>query len=257
MNMDKARNFEKTVADYISINKNYKIIHDGNNPKKSDVKLDYKGNQTYIEVKLSTQAQFGSPRLKYENNTWTGIADNEITTTMSKVLNESDRPKQIIDVIKNESNYSNDMWLGYSVSHYKHKREGVEITTNGKSTLDMPSFNTVYKSLISNFGNQILLERFYCSGMIDNIMSYYKNKGALFAQVGDSFYKTSDDFDCSLYGFKQEIPKWKCTMFCEARFTFRKTKQWIEILPTLKPVDMVDSPYSLNPNSSKNSPYIS
>lgn len=255
MNVIKARNYEKVVADYISCNKDFKVIHEGNCTNKCDVAIDYKGNKTFIEVKLSSRAQFGSPRLKYENGKWEGISNNEITLAMSEVLNHSNRPKEIINLLKNEENTEN-VWIGYSVQHYADKRKKSEVTTNGKYTKDMASFDNVYNVLHRRYGNQVLLEKFYSDTMMDTIMQYYKNKGALFAQVGDNFYKTSEDFDCTLYGFKQDIPTWKSVMYVDARFTFRRTKGWIEILPTIKPINLLDSPYSLNPNSNKKLPYV-
>ncbi len=244
----KTEDFEKQVAGELSKNNKYTVSHEGNNSFKSDIKIRYGDKETYVEVKMNKKAQLGSPRLKYEKGKWVGVTDNVITNTMSDELNKSDRANDIIKLLaekESNGNHIYDFWIGNTVNHYSSKRNGIEYTLDKKLTSQMGSFENIYSVMITNYGNQNILEKYYSETIIDNITEYYKNKGALFAQVGDSFYKMSVDVNSEEYGFKEDVPVWKSTMACDVRFTFRKSKQWIEILPTIKAVDMPDSRYSL------------
>lgn len=249
----------------VSITENAKIIapnisftHTGGNVHLSDIKIENSDSSTHIEVKM-TGAQFGTPRLKYENEKWSGIECNYITNNISKLLNESENVGKLVDMMvdETEKKYSTkgNPWIGYKRTHYRDHREyhkGIEVETeNIDSMLCYDSIQHILKNVNEN---QTILWNEDSDEINDMVKKYYIEKGASYIQVGDNFYALDHSLSES-FGLKDDIPYMEGESYLTVRFSFRKTHKWIEIIPTLKYKNMTESKYSLKPNTKKEIPF--
>lgn len=234
--------FENLVHDALKIKESdiFKVIHSGNDSKKSDINISYKGISTYIEVKMNYRAQFGTPRMKYERGKWTGVSDNPICGFVSEKVNNNNTQKDLIRSIEISEGKKN-CWIGYNISHYKNYLSQTEIPDRNINL--MLTYNGI-KRRMEEAGNQYIYPTEISDTIVPCLLSYYIKKGALFSQIGDNFYKLAD-IDCTTYGIKNEVPLLKCDAKFDVRFTFRKKNQWIETIPTIKLLNLPESKYSI------------
>lgn len=231
--------FENDVLNALR-NTSLDIIHSGNDSKKSDICISYNGNLTYIEVKMNTKAQFGTPRMKYERGKWSGVSDNPICNFVANKINNSMGSKEIIESIA-EVTDDNEAWIGFNKSHYTNFLNQVEIPE--RNIKMMISYEGLKKQM-ELVGNQYIYPTEISETIVPCLLSYYIKKGALFSQIGNNFYKLAD-IDCNLYGIKNEVPLLKADAKFDVRFTFRKKDKWIETIPTIKLLNVVESKYSI------------
>lgn len=251
--------FEVEVANFAKIAApTLTITHTGGNVHLSDISIGNDTTKTYIEVKMSG-AQFGTPRLKYESSSWSGIECNYITDNISKMLNESNHVSNLIDmmVYEHEATYSptGSPWIGYKKTHYRDRREylsgDVVNTDNIENMLDYYTIQHVLKNIN---GNQTILWNTDSDNLNDIVTNYYIDKGANYIQVGDNFFALNHNISDSL-GIKDDTPNMIGDVNLTVRFSFRKTDKWIEIIPTIKYNNIKESPYSLKPNTKKDLPF--
>ncbi len=238
--MRKSEAFELGIMSNIP---NYiKSFHMGNDSDYSDIKISKDNVETFIEVKMS-DAQLGTPRIKYDNNSWSGITENQITKYACSKINNDKYCQEITDKLS-EVHYNKHQtkptYIGYQIRHYTRK----EICPH------MIDYNTMRKVLVDEYKNQTLLYD-ESDESLDCVVNYYIEKQASFMQIGDNFYKLKND-DVFTYN---DVPKLNGKSYCKIRATFRKTKQWIEIFPTIKFRNLEESEYSLKPNTKKKNPF--
>lgn len=255
----KSDNFEKAIVDNIKINaKHLKVEHTGGNVHLPDINLTSNNDSTFVEVKM-TGAQFGTPRLKYEYGAWAGVEDNYITNNISSMLNVDGQVKNIIGTIVDEHSKTyyplSTPWIGYKRTHYKDFRNhhtGIKVET--KDVENMLCYKTIQTVLKYTFQNQTILWNEDSDKLSKIVSDYYIHKGANYLQVGDNFYSLSHSMSDNL-GIRDDAPTLSGDVKLTVRFSFRKTHQWIEIIPTIKFFNMKESIYSLKPNSNKKLPF--
>lgn len=232
------------------------VEHTGGNVHLSDIKISNKDVSTYIEVKMKG-AQFGTPRLKFENNLWSGVESNDITNNISEILNDDPFVDTIVrTMIEENHDPLTKPWIGYKRTHYKDHREflrNVPITVDYELS-EMIKFNSIVHVLKNINQNQTVLWYDDSKHLLDIITNYYKNKGANYLQFGDNFYTLDNRLDDKLK-VKPNIPNINGDANLTVRFSVRKTHQWIEIIPTMKITNLQESDFSLMPNSSKQLPF--
>lgn len=233
------------------------VEHSGANVHLPDIKIEGNNAKTYIEVKM-TGAQFGTPRLKY-NNGWTGVESNFITDNISKHLNADQHVNFLVSkMVEEHSSNIGDIkkpWIGYTRTHYRDQRDfynGVPVETNNIS--DMIDFKTIIKTLATHNNGKIVYRNIESKPLVDMVTDYYKVKGANYIQVGDNFFAIDHNLSDDL-NIKDDVPKINADANLTVRFSVRRTHQWIEIIPTIKLTNIVPSPYSLKPNTNKPSPF--
>lgn len=234
----KSHAFETRVFNNIPLHLNPSM--EGNDSKKSDISISYNGNITYVEVKMDTKAQFGTPRMKYEKGKWSGVSDNPICNFVADKINTSSHAKEIVNHLETIED-KEDSWIGYNMSHYKNFMNQVEIPSRNINL--MISYESIQKQM-NAMGNQYVYPKEISDSILPSLLNYYIKKGALFSQIGNNFYKLAD-IDCNLYGIKNEVPLLKADAAFDVRFTFRKSNKWIETIPTIKLLNVVESKYSI------------
>lgn len=231
------------------------VRHVGGNVNYPDIYISDGNISTHIEVKM-TGAQFGTPRLKYENNKWHGIEANEITNTISDILNNNPLVYTIENLLKDTSDRN---WIGYKRTHYTAYKEYQQTSIVVDNTIPyMIDFNTVVHTLKTILGHQTVLwygdDIEESDRLINMVTQYYINKGANYMQVGDNFYTLNNVYSNQLKIY-DNIPNIYADARLTVRFTVRRTHQWIEIIPTIKFLNLLPSPYSLKPGSTKFVPF--
>jgi len=237
---------------------NLMVTHTGGNVHLSDIQISNGNDNTHIEVKMSG-AQFGTPRLKYENSTWSGIECNYITDNISKMLNESNHVDSLVNMMvdETEKKYTpkGNPWIGYKRTHYRDHREYHSGSSVETENIDgMLCYDSIQHVLKNINENQTILWNEDSTELNKIITKYYIDKGANYIQVGDNFYALNEDTS-EAFGIKDDIPFMQGDSYLTVRFSFRKTHKWIEIIPTLKYKSMNESKYSLKPNTKKESPF--
>jgi hypothetical protein len=240
--MRKSEAFELSIMS--SIPKELNSIHMGNDSDYSDIKITKDNTETFIEVKMQG-AQLGTPRLKYEDNSWKGISENPITNYSCEKLNNSTYCKEICNRLSEHhiiKHNNTPTYIGYKMRHYTSK----EVCPH------MINYDTMKQVLIDEYKNQTLLYD-ESSESLQCVIDYYVDKKATFMQIGDNFYRLKSDTHFT----KNDIPMLCGSSYSTVRATFRKTKRWIEIFPTIKFRKLEDSEYSLKPNTKKKNPFRS
>ena len=248
--------FEKSITSIVEKHAPHLTVnHVGGNVNYPDIFISDGDVSTHIEVKM-TGAQFGTPRLKYENNKWCGVEDNDITNSISDILNSNPLVYTIENLLKDTSNKT---WIGYKRTHYTAYKqyENTNVLTDHNIPY-MIEFNSVVNTLKSVLGHQTVLWYGDCDEeskhLIDIVSNYYINKGANYMQIGDNYYTLNDVYSDKLK-LHDNIPNIKADAKLTVRFTIRRTHQWIEIIPTIKFLNIDPSPYSLKNGSRKLIPF--
>jgi hypothetical protein len=240
LHMRKSEAFELGIMS--NIPSYVKSFHMGNDSNYSDIKISKDNVETFIEVKMS-DAQLGTPRIKYHNNTWSGITENKITEYACNKINTDSYCKTItnrLSEVHYEKYNIKPTYIGYKIKHY----------TNKEICPYMINYDTMKKVLVDDYKNQTLLYD-ESSDSLKCVIEYYLEKKASFMQIGDNFYKLSNENNFT----HQEVPMLSGTSYCKIRATFRKSKRWIEIFPTIKFRKLEESEYSLKPNTKKKNPF--
>lgn len=235
------------------------VEHCGANVHLSDIKLKNHRIETHIEVKMSG-AQFGTPRLKFENNKWSGVESNYITNNISNMLNDDNHVSSLLNIMVDEHSkkYSapSTPWIGYKRTHYRDQRD--YYNNNQVDTVnigEMLDFKTIVHVLKNINQNQTVLWSEDSSELIKMVHDYYIHKGANYLQAGDNFYALSHEHSDEMK-IDDKVPDMKGEAKLTVRFSVRRTHQWIEIIPTIKLHQLEPSPYSLKPNTTKASPFV-
>lgn len=231
----KSYDFELKVVNGILKNApNFTVSHTGNNSSLSDISIEYNGYKTYIEAKLNG-AQFGSPRIKYENGTWQGVTNNPITNTVTYILNENPHAYSFITYAK--TLYKDDLYENIIPSYTIFREEPKGYFTYNSLT-----------NIIKKVGNQYIYKEHIDKTLLNTIIEYYKYKGVDYIQIGDNLYQINENK-------LSNIPTINADVDLTVRLVNRKTKKWFEIIPTLKLKNLEESYYSVLPNTKKQNPF--
>lgn len=212
----------------------FTVIHTGNNSRSADIEITYNNYQTYVEAKISG-AQFGTPRLKYFNNEWSGITDNPITASVSSILNIDPHAHSFIE-------YSKRL---YSVNNLTHL---VPLYSVFKNNTDCHFTYDALVTIIKNIGNQYIYREPLDENLLTTIINYYKIKNVDYIQVSDNLYQINDNT-------LSNIPSIHADVELSVRLVNRRTKRWFEVVPTLKLKNLVESDYSVLLNTKKINPF--
>ena len=231
----KSYDFEIKVSQGLSLYcPKFIVTHTGNNTSLSDISIEYNGYKTFVEAKLNG-AQFGSPRIKYEDGKWQGVTNNPITNTVTHILSENPHSYSFITFAKSL----------YKDCYYQN------IIPSQAIFRDEPFGYFTYNSLrniINIIGNQYIYKENIDKSLLNTIIEYYKYKNVDYIQIGDNLYQINDNR-------LSKIPTIDASVELTVRLVNRKSKKWFEIIPTLKLKDLVESEYSILLNTKKKNPF--
>jgi hypothetical protein len=234
--------YEKEVAEKLDKIPGVSAKKLGNNSY-SDVFIKYKGNSTWLEVKMNHTDSLFNSRIFYAEGKWQTTYAGEGASTVVDMTNESREASDFI---------------AHIISHYNFVPSTLRLpTTKGglalpgalpfdrmNEFLNHPSRSGKYQYIVKgsdiNLGS--LLRKHYITG---------KTKPAYYIQTGDDFFRIAIDNPLRL---DEKIPVIQGVGAFKIRIAFSKGT-FYEIVPELKFKNLMSSPYSIKPASKKINPF--
>lgn len=204
----------------------------------SDVLINYNQQESWLEVKMSHRDNLVNPRVYYQQNAWKTRYSTPVAGYIVDQLNKS---QSALDFV-------------YSISHYCGMAyESIYIPTN-KS--EMTAENAVPRDKMRSFckmnSSYILDHRdIDISHLVTSHYTLGKTQPAYYMQAGDDFFLISNT---NPLGLSSDIPQFSGIGKMRVRVSNRS--QFYEVQAEVKVQQMLSSPYSILPNSSKINPFL-
>lgn len=205
-----------------------------------DVKLNYKGKETWLEVKMSHTDNLSNPRMFYKNGRWQTTYKTPAATAAVELLNSSPMTKKFLEDI---SKFSGIPMKNLKIPTSKSglKEPGAVPLHVMKAYFSQPNVNRY----IANKENQDL------GKVVTDHYTIGKTKPAYYMQAGDDFYRISN---VDPFGLGREIPLLSGNGDFKVRIGTRS--EFYEVQAEIKIKKMPDSRYSLKPGTMKKNPFL-
>lgn len=231
--------YEKDVAAYMNSLPGVEAVRPSVGTDFPDVLVTYKGQKSYVEVKMSHTDNLSNPRMFYSNGKWRTTYDTPAAHYAVEILNKS---PQTNDFLKKISEYSGIPISVLKIPTTKSglKEEGAVPLHIMKAYFAKPGVNRY----IANKENQDLgkvVTEHYTKG---------KTEPANYMQAGDDFYRVGS-YDPFKLG--SSIPLLKGNGDFKVRISTRS--EFYEVQAEIKIKQMPNSRYSCKPGTSKLNPF--
>lgn len=244
--------YERDVAKYITQQiRAVKASRPSVGSNFSDVKIEYKGVTSWLEVKMNHNDRLVSSRVFYKDGQWGTTYPTNVATEAVKLLNKSNQTKKFISNLK--------AFLG---NRQLKKPIDVKNLSLSTTSVGMKEKNAVHMDdLMAYFDQSIVLNKYIM--VVDNYdvgasvtahFTNHKASPAYYMQTGDDFLKMTDTDPFNLDPDKDKIP----LLSGKDKFKVRVAKagQFYEIVTELKILKMPSSKYSLKPGTKKLNPFL-
>ena len=204
----------------------------------SDVKVDFRGNSTWLEIKMSHSDNLANPRVYYHQNTWKTRYSTPVASIIVQELNKSQVSGHFVSSLADFSGISFD---------------SIYIPTNKG---EMNAENAVPRDVMKKFCtiNSKYIYEEYDKDLSDIVTLHYtqgKTEPAYYMQAGDDFYMISNT---NPLGLSTDIPCIQGTGKFRVRVSNRS--QFYEIQAEVKMKNMITSNFSVLPGSKKQNPFL-
>lgn len=206
----------------------------------SDVRLKYKNQSTWLEVKMSHSDNLSNPRCFYKDQKWHTTYTTPAAKVAVDLLNES---RQTKNFLKDLSKFTGIPMKSLKIPTTKGglQEEGAVPLHIMKMYFEQPGINR-YIALQENFNMGKLVTEHYTIG---------KAEPAYYMQAGDDFYRISNK---DPFKVGRKIPLLSGNGDFKVRVATRS--QFYEVQAEIKITSMPDSKYSLKPNTNKLNPFL-
>lgn len=228
--------YEKAVADYLR-KLGVTVISTTHDTSYSDVKVEYNGNVSWIEVKMGHKDNLANPRFFFDGEKWDTTYATPIAAYAVNILNTDSQAKKFVNDLKKFTGKKN-----------------ITIPTT-RSGLRDP--NAVSLEKMVEFVEQRPQKRYILKHDDVNvselvIQHYLKGKvePAHYLQAGDDFYRLSKQNPLKL---PQSIPLFNGNGTFNIRVSTRS--EFYEVQLEAKVTHMENSPYSVKPGTKKLNPF--
>jgi hypothetical protein len=204
-----------------------------------DVKVTFKGEQTWVEVKMNHTDNLSNPRVYYDDGKWHTTYTTPAAKAAVKILNESLQTKKFL---KDLAAFTGIPLKNLKVPTTKGglKEPGAVPLAIMKQYFDKPGINR-YIANKENVDLGKVVTEHYTLG---------KTAPAYYMQAGDDFYRISDKDPFKL---GDKIPLLKGRGDFKVRIGTRS--EFYEVQAEIKITDMPDSNYSVKPGTKKLNPF--
>jgi hypothetical protein len=204
-----------------------------------DVKVTFKGEQTWVEVKMNHTDNLSNPRVYYDDGKWHTTYTTPAAKAAVKILNESLQTKKFL---KDLAAFTGIPLKSLKVPTTKGglKEPGAVPLAIMKQYFDKPGINR-YIANKENVDLGKVVTEHYTLG---------KTAPAYYMQAGDDFYRISDKDPFKL---GDKIPLLKGRGDFKVRIGTRS--EFYEVQAEIKITDMPDSNYSVKPGTKKLNPF--
>lgn len=210
----------------------------------ADVKMNFKGKETWCEVKMNHTDNLSNARCFYKDGKWGTTYKTPAAKYAVDILNSSAQSKKFL---RDLSKFS-----GIPLKAIK-----IPTTQGGLKEEGAVPYKILvgyFKSIATKDGNQYIAEeQNYDLGKV--VTEHYligKAKPAHYMQAGDDFYRIGN---ANPFGLNKDIPVLKGKGNFRIRVGLRKGGSWYEIQIEVKITDMPDSKYSVAMNTGKKNPF--
>jgi hypothetical protein len=232
--------FEKDVAYNINAIPGIKAERPTVGTQYSDVRINYGGKSSWLEVKMNHTDNLSNPRVFYKGARWQTTYTTPAAKTAVQLLNRSPETKKFITAIAK--------FAGIPVNK-------VEIPTT-KGGLSSPY--AVPLSVMKEYFNQpginryiAMSENFDMGKLVTEHYTVGKAEPAFYMQAADDFYRISNRDPFKLGG---KIPLLKGKGDFKVRVATRSA--FYEVQAEIKIISMPNSNFSLAPGSAKKNPFL-
>lgn len=234
-----ADRYEIDVANYINSMENMNAERPKVSSKYSDIKVSTVSGKgpVWLEVKMNHSDNLGNTRCFYDGRVWKSSSNSPLAVFCVNILNKSRQAKDFLQKISEFSGIKNPK-LPTTLGGLKDKN-AVPLSVM-KEYFEQPDVNR-YIVIEPNIDIGKLTTEHYLKG---------KAEPAYYMQAGDDFYligKTNP------LGLPKNIPLVAGIGNFKMRVSTRS--RFYEIQPEVKILKMVDSPYSVKPNTLKKNPF--
>lgn len=229
---------EHLVASAINLLPNVSAFRPTLGTQYSDVKVNFRNKESWLEVKMNHKDNLANPRVYYHENTWKTRYSTPVAHDIVQELNKSQVSRDFV----------------YSVADYCGMAyETIYIPTNRG---EMGTENSVprdkMRSYCKNNGAYVLDYQDYdLSELVSSHYTKGKAEPAYYLQAGDDFFMITN---CNPLGLSSEIPQLQGTGKFRVRVSNRS--KFYEVQAEIKMTSLLSSPFSVLPNSLKQNPFL-
>lgn len=204
-----------------------------------DVKVTFKGETTWVEVKMNHTDNLSNPRVYYEGGKWQTTYTTPAAKAAVKILNESLQTEKFL---KDLAKFTGIPLKSIKIPTTKGglKEPGAVPLAIMKQYFNQPSINR-YIANKENVDLGKVVTEHYTLG---------KTAPAYYMQAGDDFYRISDKDPFKL---GDKVPLLKGRGDFKVRIGTRS--EFYEVQAEIKITDMPDSKYSVKPGTNKLNPF--
>lgn len=231
--------FEKDVADNINAIPGVTAERPSVGTQYSDVKMKYKNNTTWLEVKMSHTDNLSNPRVYYKNGRWGTTYTTPAAKAAIDILNQSTQTKAFLRDLSKFSGIPLNV-IKIPTTKGGLNEQGAVPLHIMKMYFEQPGVNRY----IANDENKDL------GKLVTEHYTIGKAEPAYYMQAGDDFYKISAR---NPFGLSSRIPLLKGSGDFKVRIATRS--QFYEVQAEIKIKDMGQSPFSLAPGTRKLNPF--
>lgn len=231
--------YERDVAAYMNKLPGVKAVRPTVGTDYPDVLVEFKGKESYVEVKMSHTDNLSNPRMFYSNGKWQTTYDTPAAKHAVNILNSSPQTKEFLKKIAE--------FAGIDIRKLKIPTTKSGLKEPGAVPLDVmkkyfskPGVNRY----IANKENQDL------GKVVTEHYTIGKTKPANYMQAGDDFYRvgTADPFKLGA-----AVPELKGRGDFKVRIGTRS--EFYEVQAEIKIKEMPNSTYSCKPGTIKKNPF--
>jgi hypothetical protein len=232
--------YEKDVADNINKIPGVKASRPTVGVDYPDVKVEYKGKTTWVEVKMNHTDNLSNPRVFYKGGKWQTTYTTPAAKAAVKILNDSEQTNTFL---KNISEFAHIPLKDLEIPTTKGglKEKGAVPLNVMKKYFDKPSVNR-YIANKENVDLGKVVTEHYTKG---------KTVPAYYMQAGDDFYRISD---MDIFDLGSKIPLLSGRGDFRVRIATRS--EFYEVQAEIKITKMPDSKYSVKPGTKKLNPFL-
>lgn len=230
--------YEKDVADNLK-----KLGITAERPKVGtdypDVRINYQGKQSWLEVKMNHTDNLSNPRMFYSNGRWQTTYETPAAQYACEILNSSPQTKQFLkDISKYTGIPLKDLKIPTTKSGLKEP--GAVPLHIMKKYFDQPGVNRYIASKDNMDLGKVVTEH-YTIG---------KTEPANYMQAGDDFYRIGN---ADPFKLGATVPLLKGVGDFKVRIGTRT--EFYEVQAEIKIKQMPNSPYSVKPGTIKKNPF--
>lgn len=206
----------------------------------SDVRMKYKNNTTWLEVKMNHTDNLSNPRVYYKSGRWSTTYTTPAAKVAVELLNQSTQTRAFLrDIAKFSGIPFNSLKIPTTKGGLNE--EGAVPLHIMKMYFEQPGINRY----IANDENRDL------GKLVTEHYTIGKAEPAYYMQAADDFYKISQR---NPFGLSTRIPLLKGRGDFKVRIATRS--QFYEVQAEIKIKDMGTSPFSLAPGTRKLNPFL-